>query len=133
MSEPVTASDEWLNVDIVRQVKELHAQSPEVAEQVMKLVVDRVQQRSEVERNLLRHRVRLEWAWFGFRVLMAVFGFSALVVYAVIAKELIQAGGSAQATIFLGGGAASVVAIFVTGRAASPLFPRRKGGHRGDE
>lgn len=125
MSDPTTAVEEWLDVRVLEHVKKLHAQSPEAASQVMALLADRVKQRADMELHSFRHRARLEWAWFAFRVLMAVFGFSALVVYAVIAVELIQAGGSAQAGIFLGGGAASVVAIFVTGRAASPLFSRR--------
>jgi hypothetical protein len=132
VSEPTTAVGEWLDVRVLEQVEKLHAQSPEAASQVMALLTDRVKQRAEMELHSFRHRARLEWAWFAFRVLMAVFGFAGLVVYAVIAGQLIQAGGSAQAGIFLGGGAASVVAIFVTGRAASPLFSRRDREHHSD-
>lgn len=130
MSDPTTATDEWVDVRVLEHVEKLHKQSPETAGQVMGLLTDRVKQRAEMELHSFRHRARLEWAWFGFRVLMAVFGFSALIVYAVIAVQLIRAGGSSQASIFLGGGAASVVTIFVTGRAASPLFSRRNRGHR---
>lgn len=72
-----------------------------------------------------RHRRKLEWAWFGFRVASALLGFGALVVFALVAVQFIGHGAPVEAGVSLGAGAVSVVAIFVTGRAAGPLFAPR--------
>lgn len=120
--------DEWLSTRVLEHVRELQKESPEVATRVLRMVDARLQHLRKVELGDCEHRRRLEWAWFGFRVFTAVLGFGALIIYAVVATEFIQAGNGVQASVALGAGAASVVAIFVTGRAAAPLFRRQGRG-----
>ncbi|MGK4593729.1 hypothetical protein [Amycolatopsis sp. w19] len=55
---------------------------------------------------------------------MALLGFGSLVVFAVVATESSKAHSPIQAGVALGVGAVSVVTIFVSGRAAGPLFER---------
>lgn len=120
--------DEWLSTRVLEHVRELQKESPEVATRVLRMVDTRLQHLRKVELGDCEHRRRLEWAWFGFRVFMAVLGFGALIIYALVAAEFIQSGNAVQASIALGAGGASVVTIFVTGRAAAPLFRRQERG-----
>ncbi|WP_158891414.1 hypothetical protein [Amycolatopsis anabasis] len=129
MTEPVTPStsltDEWLGMRVLEHVRELHKANPETADRVLQMVDNRLRQRRETEETQQRHRCRLEWAWFAFRVFMALLGLSALIIFALVAVRFLEHGAPMQASIALGTGAVSVVAIFVTGRAAGPLFSRQ--------
>jgi hypothetical protein len=126
--DTVLRTDEWAGTEVLEHVRELLKDAPETAERVLGMVDERLKHRREIELDQLRHNSRLEWAWLGFRVFMALLGFAALAVYALIAMRLINSGAAVQATAALGAGAASVVAIFVTGRSAGPLFARQKRG-----
>ncbi|QKV80411.1 hypothetical protein [Amycolatopsis sp. Hca4] len=117
--------DEWLGMRVLEHVRDLYKEQPDSADRVLKLVETRLQQRHDAEVVHHRHRRRLEWAWFGFRVASALLGFGALVVFALVAVQFIGHGAPTQASVALGAGAVSVVAIFVTGRTAGPLFTRR--------
>ncbi|MEU8639916.1 hypothetical protein AB0C38_47635 [Amycolatopsis sp. NPDC048633] len=117
--------DEWLGMRVLEHVRDLYKEHPDSADRVLKMVETRLQQRHEGEVVHARHRRRLEWAWFGFRAASALLGFGALVVFALVAAQFIGHGAPTQASVALGAGAVSVVAIFVTGRAAGPLFTRR--------
>lgn len=128
----IEPANEWLSTRVLEHVRALRKESPETADRVLKMVEDRLRHVREIDLDQHRHRRRLEWAWFGFRVFMALLGFGALAVYAVVAVRLIEAGASVQAGVALGAGAASVVAIFVTGRAAGPLFTRRERDQRAE-
>ncbi|UOX89216.1 hypothetical protein MUY14_00790 [Amycolatopsis sp. FBCC-B4732] len=129
MTEQTTSGsslvDEWLGMRVLEHVRDLYKEQPDSADRVLKLVELRLGQRHDAEVVEARHRRRLEWAWFGFRAASALLGFGALVVFALIAAQFIGHGAPTQASVALGAGAVSVVAIFVTGRAAGPLFSRR--------
>ena len=117
--------DEWLGMRVLEHVRDLYKEHPDTADRVLTMVETRLRQRHDEEVVDARHRRRLEWAWFGFRVASALLGFGALVVLALVAVQFINHGAPTQAGVALGAGAVSVVAIFVTGRAAGPLFTRR--------
>jgi hypothetical protein len=112
----------WTDTQVLNHIRELCKEYPDTADQVLEMVAEQLRHRRDMDATENLHRQRLEWAWFGFRVFMAVLGFVALVIYSIISGDLINAGQPAQASLTLGAGAASVVAIFVTGRAAAPLF-----------
>jgi hypothetical protein len=118
-------TDEWLGMQVLDHVRDLYKDHPETADRVLGLVELRLQQRFDAETAENRHRRKLEWAWFGFRVASALLGFGALVVFALVAVQFIGHGAPVEAGVSLGAGAVSVVAIFVTGRAAGPLFTPR--------
>ncbi|WP_326948200.1 hypothetical protein OG439_05250 [Amycolatopsis sp. NBC_01307] len=118
-------ADEWLGTQVLDHVRDLYKDYPDTADRVLGLVELRLQQRYEAETVEARHRRKLEWAWFGFRVASALLGFGALVVFALVAVQFIGHGAPVEAGVSLGAGAVSVVAIFVTGRAAGPLFAPR--------
>jgi hypothetical protein len=115
-------ADEWLGTQVLDHVRDLYKDYPDTADRVLGLVELRLQQRYDAETVEARHRRKLEWAWFGFRVASALLGFGALLVFALVAVQFIGHGAPVEAGVSLGAGAVSVVAIFVTGRAAGPLF-----------
>jgi hypothetical protein len=115
-------TDEWLGMQVLDHVRDLYQDHPETADRVLALVELRLQQRHDTETVENRHRRKLEWAWFGFRVGSALLGFGALLVFALVAVQFIDHGAPVEAGVALGAGAVSVVTIFVTGRVAGPLF-----------
>ncbi|WP_410626061.1 hypothetical protein [Amycolatopsis sp. cmx-8-4] len=126
MTEPAPSlTDEWLGMQVLHHVRHLYKDNPDTADRVLGLIELRLGQRHDAEIVESRHRRRLEWAWFGFRVASALLGFGALVVFALVAVQFIGHGAPVEAGVSLGAGAVSVVAIFVTGRAAGPLFAPR--------
>ena len=116
--------DEWLSTSVLDHVRKLRKEAPETADKVLQMVEEHMRHLREVESKKAKHCGKLEWAWFAFRVFMSSLGFGALIIYAHIGWHLIDSGNPQQAIIVLGAGAASVIAIFVTGRTAGPLFGR---------
>jgi hypothetical protein len=118
-------TDEWLGMQVLDHVRDLYREHPDTAERVLGLVEMRLRERYDAETAENRHRHKLEWAWFGFRVASTLLGFGALLVFALVAVQFIGHGAPVEAGVALGAGAVSVVTIFVTGRAAGPLFAAR--------
>ncbi|WP_148309520.1 hypothetical protein [Kutzneria albida] len=121
--------DEWLGTTVLDHVRQLHNYSPDIADKVLEMAAEQLKFQREMDEKQSRHTWRLEWAWFGFRVLMATLGFTALVVYSTVSVRLIESGDALHASLVLGAGTASVVAIFVTGRSAGPLLVRKRADH----
>lgn len=119
--------DEWLGLRVLDHVTKLNKDSPETAKEIMELLRDRLKERKEEDRKLQDHKARVEWAWYLFRIFTSILAFAALIVYAWVAFRFIENHAFTQASVTMGASAASVVAIFVTGRATAT---RPNGGNK---
>src|SRR5205807_2501178 len=101
---------------VLENFREHFEKSPELGERLLGIVETQLEKQCEMERAKHSLDARMAWAWFWFRVMTSLLGFAALVVFALVAFRFISAGAVAEASVSLGAGSVSVVAIFVTGR-----------------
>lgn len=115
-----TVASDKLELSMLKFIHEVSKVSPDRADQLMQLT-----------QNQVRHVQRIRWAFYALRVLSVLLGFSALLVLAWTSVQFVRAGAIGPATISLGAGAGTIVALFVTGRAAGPAIHRRRDDARG--
>lgn len=105
MSTLESGAGDNLELGTLKFIHKVRAKHPEMADELMSMA-----------RQEQRHRQRLDWAPYVMQVIRLIMGFAALLVLTWASLHFVKAGATAAASIAMGVGAGTVVAIFVTGR-----------------